>query len=353
MAVEPLLFVNVGWMKRYDGQSDDDLTIGNHGYLKDHKWGHEAWNFRPYRGNVYGYVPGRASDFDLTKLGALKSAESVDGVIAIFIAREPRSKQTRIVGWYRNATVYKRVGHATIARAPNVEVQYCIVANHADATLLDALQRPMQIPTAKVAGNLGQSPRWYGSTDAFRDKVRQYVDSGGALDSKKRSRPNKSPRNPNPEIRKMIEVAAVRHATEFYESMAGGSWQIQSVEQDSAGWDLTATRSNETLKIEVKGLSGNVVCVELTPNEFKKMLSLEHRSDYVIYVVTEAGTSRAMSHVFYYNALVSKGKQHIWIAEDGRKLEIKELTGARLTATSGQAKPTRQGQAKRPSQAQD
>lgn len=328
---ESLLFVNIGWMKRYDGQSDDDPTIGNHGWLKNHKWGHEAWNFKPYRGHVYGYVPGRPSDFDLTKLGAAKSDESVSGVTVIFIAREPRSKQTRIVGWYRNATVYKRVGNATITRAPNVEVEYCIVANHADATLLPALQRPMQIPTAKVAGNLGQSPRWYGGTDAFRDKVRQYVNSGGALDSIKHSPPIRSPRNSNPEIRKMIEVAAIRHATKFYESVEGGSWQIQSVEQDGVGWDLTATRSNEILKIEVKGLSGNVVCVELTPNEFKKMLSPEHRSDYVIYVVTKAGTSKAKSHVFYYNALVSTGKQHIWIAEDGRQLRIKELTGARLT----------------------
>ena len=130
----------------------------------------------------------------------------------------------------------------------------------------------------------------------------------------------------------MIEVAAVKHATEFYESILGGSWKIQSVEQDGVGWDLTATRDNETLKIEVKGLSGSVVCVELTPNEYAKMISTEHRSDYVIYVVTEAGTAKAMSHVFYYNALVSKGKQHIWIAEDGRQLKIKKMTGARLSA---------------------
>lgn len=328
---EPLLFVNIGWMKRYDGQTEDDLTIGNHRWLKDHKWGHEAWNFKPYRGKVYGSVPGRAFNFDMTMLGAAKNDESVEGVTVIFIAREPRSKQTRIVGWYRNATVYKKVGHATITRARNVKVQYCIVADQADCTLLLTLQRSMQIPTAKVPGNLGQSTRWYGGTDAFRNKVRQYVNSGGTWDSTKRKSTGGSPRNPNPEIRKMIEVAAVRHATEFYESIAGGSWQIKSVEQDGVGWDLTATRGDEILKIEVKGLSGDVVCVELTPNEFTKMISPEHRADYVVYVVTEAGSNKAKSHVFYYNALVSKGKQHIWITEDSRQLKIKELTGARLT----------------------
>jgi len=61
------------------------------------------------------------------------------------------------------------------------------------------------------------------------------------------------------------------------------------------------------------------------------MQSLEHRKDYVLYVVTEAATNNAKSHVFYYNALLSHGRKHIWATEDGRQLQIQELTGARLT----------------------
>lgn len=328
---EPLLFANVGWMNRYEGQFEDDPTLGNHGWLKNHKWGHEAWNFKPYRGKVYGYVPGRANKINLNNLGANTKDESIEGVTVVFIAREPRSKETRIVGWYRNATVFRTVGNATIRREPDVDVQYQIVANKVDATLLPHLQRAFRVPTAKVPRNLGQSPLWYGGTDAFRETVRRYIGSGGAIPLPKPSGKAGSPRQPNPEMRKMIEVAAVRHAWDFYESVNGGSWQVESVERDGVGWDLTVTRGAEVLKVEVKGLSGRDLCVELTPNEYTKMQSPVNRTDYVIYVVTEASTKNSKSHVFYYNALLSQGRNHLWRTEDGRQLNIKELTGARLT----------------------
>jgi len=152
---EPLLFANVGWMNRYEGEFEDDPTLGSHGWLKGHKWGHEAWNFKPSRGKVYGYVPARSNKINLNKLGADARDESLDGVTFIFIAREPRSKEARIVGWHRNATVYRVAGSLTLRRAPGVEVNYQIVANELNATLLPTVQRTFRIPTAKVPGNLG------------------------------------------------------------------------------------------------------------------------------------------------------------------------------------------------------
>jgi hypothetical protein len=318
-------------MNRYEGEFDDDPTLGNHGWLKGHKWGHEAWNFKPYQGKVYGYVPARSNKINLNKLGADAKDESLDGVTIVFIAREPRSKETRIVGWHRNATVYRVAGGLTLRRGPEVEVNYQIVANELNATLLPPVQRTFRIPTAKVPGNLGQSPLWYGGTDEFREAVRRYIDSWGSTSKQKKRTRTGSARQSDPEKRKMIEVAAVRHACAFYESVRGGSWEVQSVERDGVGWDLTVTRDKEMLKVEVKGLSGSDLCIELTPNEYAKMQSLEHRKDYVLYVVTEAATKNAKSHIFYYNALLSYGRKHIWATEDGRQLKIKELTGARLT----------------------
>ena len=61
----PLVLVNIGWMIDYAGISADDPTLGGHGYLKANKSGHEAWNFRPYRKKVYGYVPRALSPYSI------------------------------------------------------------------------------------------------------------------------------------------------------------------------------------------------------------------------------------------------------------------------------------------------
>ncbi|WP_332122606.1 protein NO VEIN domain-containing protein [Azorhizobium caulinodans] len=128
-------------------------------------------------------------------------------------------------------------------------------------------------------------------------------------------------------------MEAVRHATKYYESRSGGSQKVSSVEKDNVGWDLNVVApTGAVLKVEVKGLSGRDVVVELTPNEYEKMKDPAHRADYVIYIVTEAGTSGARSHIFRYNAEISKAKELIWVACDGRQLKIQDRVAARLSA---------------------
>ncbi|WP_339159465.1 hypothetical protein [Methylobacterium bullatum] len=40
---------------------------------------------------------------------------------------------------------------------------------------------------------------------------------------------------------KLIELAAVRHSTDYYRSRAGGSQVVDSIEKDGVGWDLNVT----------------------------------------------------------------------------------------------------------------
>ncbi len=42
-------------------------------------------------------------------------------------------------------------------------------------------------------------------------------------------------------------------------------------QKDNCGWDLEFTKDDTTLCVEVKGLSGAVLGVELSPNEYKAM----------------------------------------------------------------------------------
>ncbi|WP_343654257.1 protein NO VEIN domain-containing protein [Paraburkholderia caribensis] len=325
---EPLVFVNIGWMVSYQGTRNDP-TLGGHGWLKEHDSGLEAWNFLPHRKMLYGYVP-RSARIDIRKLGAASSDEQMTGVTVVWLARNPRDKVTYVAGWYRNATIRRESGYFRVNRSPKQVVEYQIEAPHDTARLLVPDQRLLQVPTAKIKGNLGQSPVWYGN-DKFVAEVRDYLKKDGVIPAQRKSKKSGGSRQADPATRKLVELAAVRHAIEYYTSEIGGSRTVESVEKDNVGWDLVVSGAEVTLKVEVKGLAGTELQVELTPNEYAQMRSTQNRSSYTIYVVTEALSASPKAHIFYYNAEASTRTDYVWASEDGRKLAIKELIGARLT----------------------
>ncbi|WP_082513294.1 DUF3883 domain-containing protein [Methylobacterium sp. Leaf125] len=332
MSAEPMVFVNIGWMKEYAGPSASDTPVGGHGYLKNGNIGHEVFNFAFIQGKVYGYVP-RSARINLKNLGGSSSDEFVKPVTVVWIARNPSDKKTYIVGWYKDASVFKDNNHIELKRSKSFNIGYQIEAPADKATLLPIDRRLFRIPTAKEEGNLGQSPVWYGGKDEFRAAVAAYVEADGVFAEKLKAGSKRAKHQTDPELRKRIELAAVRHATAYYRSRAGGSQVVDSVEKDGVGWDLNVTApTGAVLKVEVKGLSGRDLVVELTPNEFTKMKSTEHRAQYIIYVVTEALTSEARSHVFRHNAEASKGGDLVWATADGRQLKIEQIVAARLSA---------------------
>ncbi len=67
---------------------------------------------------------------------------------------------------------------------------------------------------------------------------------------------------------------------------------MSSVERDNVGWDLEAELGDRRLLIEVKGLSGRPLSVELTPNEFKKFV--KNDENYRLYIVREALVNPAL-----------------------------------------------------------
>ncbi len=324
---ERLVFINVGWMVSYQGPRNDP-TLGGHGWLKTHNYGHEAWNYLPHIDNVYGYVP-RSARIDLRRLGAGRNEDQIDGVTVVWIARNPRNKITYVIGWYRDATIHSESRHFKVERSTGDVIEYQIRAPLARAKLLAPDQRTIAVPTAKKPGNLGQSPVWYGN-DEFVARVREYLASNGLNRPTSKSKGG-VPNEIDPATRKLIEVAAVRHAIRYYESPEGGNCTVSSVEKDNVGWDLTVIGGDVTLKVEVKGLSGHELCVELTPNEHKQMFSTEHRAMYAVYIVTEALGPNAKAHIFYYNAEASHGGNHVWNTIDGRILNVQQIVGARLT----------------------
>lgn len=123
----------------------------------------------------------------------------------------------------------------------------------------------------------------------------------------------------DPERKAKIEASAVRLARTHFEDLA---YDVSSVEKDNLGWDLEATKDGIILHLEVKGLSGDAISVELTPNEYKHIRS--KAADYRICVVTQALEDPLLS-VFLYTE-----RSKAWENEDGEILKVHEITGARM-----------------------
>lgn len=177
-----MIYFNIGWMHHYQGPKLEDRTHGAHGYLQSHHHGAECYNFASFDGRVTGARPGdrRRSGapkrLQIERLRAGPRQEAVDGAVVVWIARKPNSKQTYVVGWYLNATVY-RTPKPSGRRINEEEILISAEASAADATLLAVSDRNLVIESKRTSPEgFGQSPTWYGS-ERINQRVWSYIRS--------------------------------------------------------------------------------------------------------------------------------------------------------------------------------
>lgn len=108
-----LLFCNIAWMKKYAGRYDDDPPKGGGGYVVSEGKAGEELNFViADDGYVYGHFEtiknGSDRQVKIERLGASKSADFVDGVDVIWTAPVEGNDPRCVVGWYKNARVYRQ-----------------------------------------------------------------------------------------------------------------------------------------------------------------------------------------------------------------------------------------------------
>ncbi|WP_180044028.1 HNH endonuclease [Acinetobacter sp. YH16039] len=179
-----ILFCNVGWMDNYNGAKGDIPKRG--GAFNDHSIGHEVCNFTNVDGKVFGYVRS-SGKIDIKKLGAGKGDEFADGVTVVWTAG-PDSGGTVVVGWYKNAKVYKeprKLLKISDIHEKNKLDFYFIEANFVDAYLIPVNERTILIPRA-VKGGIGQSNVWYAQAPEARNlvsRVQEYIESNNFFDS--------------------------------------------------------------------------------------------------------------------------------------------------------------------------
>jgi len=164
-----ILFCNIGWMRDYNGINGDSIERG--GSYNDNSTGHEVCNFSVVRGHVFGYVQ-PTGQIKIEKLGAEKRDSSVTGVTVVWTAG-PATGGTAVVGWFKNATVYRDpqvLIHPTKIQVENNLDSYRISARAEDATLLSVEERDLIIPRA-VKGGIGQSNVWYADQPESKQHV--------------------------------------------------------------------------------------------------------------------------------------------------------------------------------------
>ena len=324
--MDKLIFLNIAWMTKYEGLKADNMSSGAK-QVAVHGWGHEMLNFQPYKGKMYGYAPVPNGTIKVEKLGAAKGAESIDGVLVIWVAR------SRIVGWYKNATVYRHEQTLkSLTRSfPDGPVTHYRVtaAAGSDCKCIDPDARLLHVPRAQQRKGAMGRYTWFAegkSNSAFRAKVFKYVESGGNISSVEngpRRKAGGNPHQPDPFKRLRVEEVAMVHATRHFE---GFGYEVKRVHKENLGWDLNAIhrQTRTSLRLEVKGLSGREVAVELTPNEYTMMQRFKH--NYRVCVATGClGKNQRPLKVLAYN---DASRQ--WVDGDDRPVEIKEVKSARL-----------------------
>ncbi|MDX4973927.1 protein NO VEIN domain-containing protein [Myroides odoratimimus] len=324
--MKKIIFFNIGWMERYQGLKGDGIQGGGK-HIENEGWGGEVFNFKNQKGICYGYVQPKISSngdafssiIKIDRLEAGLTDDSIDDVLVVFTSKDPINKGTRVIGWYKNATVYRESkflrGKARVFEGNNLP--YFVKAKVEDTFLLPVDSRIEKVPRGK--NGMGQSNVWYcEENDIFRKRILKIVSEGGKIKASKRGKVSI-----DVDKRQKVERNAIDHVSNYYAILG---YDVFSVEKDNVGWDLEVIKGKEKLLVEVKGLSNEFISVDFTSNEYEKMSDKLNRAQYRIAVVSNALNKERDFYLFNYSNESSN-----WVCQLTKKtINIDEKVSARL-----------------------
>jgi len=300
---------------------------GGFKWAADQGYGAEVFNFQPVAGRCYGHVELLEKQIRLEKhFEATKDDDAIEGVLVAWTAPDPTARNGRLlVGWYKNATLYRKYQTPTgkFAKARTFKIptskkthilSYRVEADAADCRLLTPEERVLWLPPRPrgTHGMPGQSATFFPDEqnaigqDIGR-RIRQFIATGEDIslaEAAGKSRPKGGGYSQiDPERRKKIENTAMEIVTAHFRKLG---YTVVDVSEKDLGYDLTATRGDVVLCIEVKGRSGVDVIADFTFNEYDK-IKLEQdgvfaEGSYRICIVTDTLSENggAKFHHFWY-----------------------------------------------------
>lgn len=183
-----ILFCNISYLPYYNTRLDRVAPKNGGAYVAKMHDAYEKHNFEEcadgqYRGFVetkyrIGYEAGIATNtynsLHIERIDPFAKGKTyLDNVLVVFCAK-PENGQTVIVGWYKNATVFRRRPFYN-GRFFNIQ------ADRKDGFLLPEDQRTFVAPRARQDGiGFGQANIWYAGTpecSEYVNKVIRYIES--------------------------------------------------------------------------------------------------------------------------------------------------------------------------------
>lgn len=170
-----IIFCNIAYMKNYCG-SENDMPVN------DENTG-EIYNFLDYDGKCYGFFEIGFKNLDIERIEN-NGKNKVDDVLVVWVAKPDKSDaHSVIVGWYKNATVY-RYSRTNLHYRYGVYRDYYISAEAENCYLLPENRRDFIITRASKNGKgkgMGQSDVWYADSEyakkEFVPKVLEYIEN--------------------------------------------------------------------------------------------------------------------------------------------------------------------------------
>jgi hypothetical protein len=318
---QPILFMRIAWMKHYRGVTDDDIPSGAGSHVEQNRDGGEVFNFHPHKGKFYGYARMQGDrNINIDKLGAKASEQSVGDVTVVFFAKNPATGGQYIIGWYRNAEVFRSTQNLR-RDARDGHSSYNVVADRKDGHLILEDDRVFDIPHGQ-GGWPGQTNVWYvpSGKAAFLKKLEEYMaDPVSWIDRTRKRRKPLTAFQKDAELRRQVEIAAMERVVDYFSDRG---YDVSDVSTLNYGWDMEAVKGKQRLLLEVKGLSGRFGDFQfvVTPNEYKKCVT--NRNHFRFCVVSEAVNKKNQTLDIFFN---QKGR---WLSVDGKELILKKEVSA-------------------------
>lgn len=308
-----VVFARIGWMRWYRGpQADDEKPIGGGSYTKT-KLGHEAFNFLPVDGAVLGYFQPRLqpqklqeehpSTVALERIRPGFIGDALDEVLAVFVATNPKLGGQRIIGWFSDATAYRR-RQPSRAQKRN-RFSYFLKTKVEKAVLVPEARRDFQIPSGK--GAFGQANVCYALDGNGREKAApwiaealKYIEAYDLEDVAKEPESEADPEieqvlgvtiergagfQSNPRIRQAIEEYAMRRAKAHLDKLG---YKPEDRHKTNS-YDFRCEVSGAELFIEVKGTQDNGESVSLTPKEVEHARAHKNSALFIVHSVKVVG----------------------------------------------------------------
>lgn len=164
-----IFYCRVGWMRSYCGAVDEKPVNG--GSYNKNNTGYEVYNFLGNKGRYYGFVEaGVDKTINIKKLDG--NNDYAENITVVWIAKSNEAKGQRIVGWYKDAKVFKQlqkdIPEDVMEERDKAFNIYNIYAEK--AVLLDVNDRKY------IVKGMGQSNIWYGNEDENK-KVEKIIET--------------------------------------------------------------------------------------------------------------------------------------------------------------------------------